>query len=298
MTHWIFILSTIWSLGLATETSPQEKAWLDWKQKTFHKHLTSATSFLNAYALESAQAHGHLYLVLGSSRSQSRWVKKKPKNFAAHAEHLGDRIRVQRKGQTLAYLNNAQGKRRRNFEIKNGAIAEVVYGKRNQKMWAYLYDPDQIKSFKGFQFYPFNQQVVVTGRFKSQKPRFVSYKTVQGDPTRVRQIGNVSFNLYGKDFYLPAYNWQPQGEAVNQVALIYTDETRGSETYGGGRELMADLPLGLKDNQEVKLDFNRTVNFYCAHSPFWHCPVGLQKHLPVAVKAGEKLPLSKIRRYR
>ncbi len=278
----------------APQISPEQQNWLRWKQKTLNKALTSPTSFLNAYALEQAQPGQSLYLELAENKKSSQWRKQKPKVVYAVAEHLGGGIRIQVKGSTLGYLQNKPKARRKNFKLPNGDVAEVVFGRRNKKLWGYLYDPKQIESFTGFRFYDYNPAAVVKGQFKKQKPRFVSYKTVQGDPTKVHQVGNVSFSINNKDYFLPAYNWQKPGESKDYVALIFTDETKGSETYAGGRELVIDMPNGLVDSTPMVLDFNKTLNFYCAHSPFWHCPVGLQKHLEVKLKAGEMLPEKKI----
>ena len=122
----------------------------------------------------------------------------------------------------------------------------------------------------------------------------ISYKTVQGDRRKVSKIGEVSFKYKGKSFNLSAYNWQKGDEEPNYFALIFSDTKAGKETYAGGREVVVKLPQGLPANGEVTLDFNRTTNFYCAHSPFWHCPTGLQQKMSVSVDAGEMLPLKKI----
>lgn len=277
------------------QVSPAEKAWLDWKKQAYEEALTSPTSFLNAYDYAQAQQGQSLSLVFDEKASKAHWQKQKPKSQALlQAEHTGARIRIQKKGKTLGYLKNKAQQRRQQIPLSFGHIAEVVFGKRNGKMWGYVYDPQQIKKFTGFRFYPFNDKALVTAQFKKQKPHFVSYKTVQGDPTKVLQVGNVSFSFQGQDYYLPAYNWQPEGEKINYIALVFTDNSRGQKTYGGGRELVIDLANGLQDKQKLSIDFNRSMNFYCAHSPFWHCPVGLQKHLNVDLKAGEMLPLKKI----
>ncbi len=274
---------------------PQQQAWEKWQEKTFSKALNSPKSFLNAFALEQAPAGESLFLVLGKLKKDTRWQKQRPKDFYAFAEHLGSKIRIQVKEATLGYVKNEHKMRRQDFVLPNGAVAEVVYGKRNQKMWAYLYDPEQVQKFSGFRFFEYNPKAIVTGLFKKQKPQFISYKTVQGDLTQVNHVGNVSFAINGKDYYLPAYNWQPPNETMNYIALIFTDETKGVETYAGGRELVIDMPNGLHDGAKVNVNFNKTMNFFCAHSPFWHCPVGLQKHLDTKINAGEKLPERKIR---
>ncbi len=286
------ILSLI--LSFAWAESFNKSDWQDWKKENYKRALSSPTSFLNAYALSQTGKGESLYLILADSRGNTKWVKKKPDKFYIHAEHLGKKIRVKKRGKTLGYLVDKPDKRRKKITLPNGAIAEVVFGKRSQKMWTYLYDPDQIKRFSGFRFYDFNPQAVVKGSLKIHPPRFVSYKTVQGDATKVNQVGNVSFHLFGKDFFLPAYNWQKKGEKITYIALVFSDEGAGVETYAGGRELVIETPAGIHQNQEITLDFNRSMNFFCAHSPFWHCPVGLQKKLEVKVNAGELLPERKI----
>ncbi|MCB0379299.1 MAG: DUF1684 domain-containing protein, partial [Bdellovibrionales bacterium] len=169
-----------------------------------------------------------------------------------------------------------------------------VLGKRVGKLWGYVYDPDQIKKFTGFRFYPFNPQAIIKGVYTQRGRQVVSYKTVQGDLTEVAKVGEVKFEWEGKSYALNAYNWQKPGEPLEYIALIFVEPTAGQETYAGGRELVIDITNGKVKKQFVTLDFNRTTNFYCAHSPFWHCPTGLQQTLDVATKAGEMLPLKKI----
>lgn len=291
MLVWLLTLGLVFAKAESSNQDPQTQ-WEEWKKETFKTALESPTSFLNAYALESSFSGKSLYLVIDKDKRKNRWLKEVPKNFYAQAEHLGEKIRIQINGNTLGYVN--KDKRRRTFELPNGAIAEVVYGRRSAKLWGYLYDPEQIKDFTGFRFYPFNIKAITHGIFKSQKPHVVSYKTVQGDPTEVTQVGNISFVLHGKEFFLPAYSWQKMGTPLKYVEVVFTDQAKGVETYGGGRSLTIDIEKGLKDGQKLQLDFNRTINFYCAHSPFWHCPTGLQKYLDVKVAAGERLPLKKI----
>ena len=265
--------------------------WQNWKSEQYKNALTSPTSFLNATQL-SFQESGSLYLVVGKTRKDTRWVKEEPKKYEIIAEHQGDRIRVQVRKKSSQYLTKQ--KRRQEIKLPNGAIAEVVFGRRVGKLWGYVYDPDQIKKFTGFRFYPFNEKAIVTGHFKKHPKKFVSYKTVQGDLTKVSKVGTVSFIFNGVETYLNAYNWQKENEALKYIALVFTDLTGGSETYAGGRELVVELEKPLKDGQKFTLDFNRTTNFYCAHSPFWHCPTGLQQKVNSAFKAGEMLPLKKI----
>ena len=185
-------------------------------------------------------------------------------------------------------------KRRFHWNLKNGAIAEVVFGRSSQKLWTYIYDPKQIQKFTGFRFYPFRAKAIVNARYKAHVPKAISYKTVQGDPRQVYSVGSLTFDLEGQRHKLTAYNWQDLDEKLKYIAVIFTDLKAGKETYGGGRELAIPLKAELKDGDVVLVDFNRTQNFYCAHTPYWHCPTGLQENLLVAVNAGEMVPLKKI----
>lgn len=284
-----------WTFLLCLASSGTQKKWEDWKTEHYKEALNSPTSFLNATSLKQALSGKSLYLVLDDSRETTKWVSQKPKKYFAQAEHLGEKIRLSINDKTYTYLTNEPKKRRKKIKLPNGAIAEVVYGRRVKKMWTYIYNPDQIKKFTGFRFYPFNEKAITKATFKKTKLKKVGYKTVQGDPTQVNKVGNVSFILNGVETYLSAYNWQKPSERLSYLALIFADQTAGKETYSGGRELVIELNEPIKDGDTLSLDFNRTMNFYCAHSPFWHCPVGLQEPLKTKVLAGEMLPLKKIR---
>lgn len=67
----------------------------------------------------------------------------------------------------------------------------------------------------------------------------------------------------------------------------FTDLTNGHETYGGGRYL--DVPMPASDADQVKLDFNRAYNPYCAYNNAFSCPMPPpENRLKVHISAGEK----------
>ena len=69
--------------------------------------------------------------------------------------------------------------------------------------------------------------------------------------------------------------------------LPFTDETNGTETYGGGRYI--DMRDGDIKDGKVVIDFNRAYNPYCAFSGGYACPKPPdENHLPMAIQAGEK----------
>ena len=280
------------NLSLGQTSTPSKEQWLQWKKKQYDKFLNEPTSFLNAYALKSITKGRRLYLNTTSDKRTTGW-QTQAKGGVASIRNQGTDALVVRPG---AKDQTVSAKRRRfHWTLTNGAIAEAVYGSSSNKVWAYLYDPEQIKKFTGFRFYPFDPKAIVKGVWNSwARSKPISYRTVQGDSREVFQVGEVTATLRGKSLNFKAYNWQDPEEELKYVALIFTDLTGGVETYGGGRELIVPFDKPLKDKSPMVLDFNRTNNFYCAHSPFWHCPVGLQQKVDVAVKAGEMNPLKKI----
>ena len=287
----LFCLIVVTS-SVAFANSYDQSSWERWKKDTYSSYQSDPKSFLNATSLAFAGGQQRLYLKESSSLEQTRWSRTPVKGFVAVAKNLRTKGLLTRAGKKDQQVDAAT--KRFDWKLKNGGIAEVVYGSSSQKVWGYIYDPEQIKKFSGFRFYPFNRSAVVAGEFRPAESKPVSYRTVQGDHRQVYVVGQVSFTLHGKSFRLPAYNWQPPDEKINYIALIYTDTQAGRETYGGGRELVVNLAKPPTGKTQLTLDFNRTSNFYCAHSPFWHCPTGLQKPLTVAVKAGEMLPIKKI----
>lgn len=77
------------------------------------------------------------------------------------------------------------------------------------------------------------------------------------------------------------------------VFIPFRDATNRAETYGGGRYLLDTVKgadLG-NEGDRLVLDFNFAYHPSCVHSPRWSCPLAPPaNHLPVAVRAGERLP--------
>lgn len=80
------------------------------------------------------------------------------------------------------------------------------------------------------------------------------------------------------------------------VFLPFGDPTNRQETYGGGRYLLDTIKgadLGTDAAGRVILDFNFAYNPSCAYSDAYVCPLAPEANrLPVAIRAGEKAPLS------
>jgi hypothetical protein len=106
-----------------------------------------------------------------------------------------------------------------------------------------------------------------------------------GPPQTFPFPGSLVFSIKGQTLRLDVAFEDGDDESF---FIMFTDETSGTETYGAGRQLYADLP----DEQGITiLDFNKAYNWPCVFTEFATCPIApRQNHLPVRVEAGEMLP--------
>lgn len=111
---------------------------------------------------------------------------------------------------------------------------------------------------------------------------------------RYRRIGTLVFEIEGQGCHLTVLSLVQYGGGL---FVPFRDTTSGHETYGGGRYLFdtAKDTDGLvfeitPGSSDVVVDFNFAYNASCAYSPRWACPLAPpENHLPVAVRAGEKI---------
>jgi uncharacterized protein (DUF1684 family) len=137
------------------------------------------------------------------------------------------------------------------------------------------------KEFTGLAWYPVDPAWRVTARFvPHEAPRRLRVGSTIGEPQEFESPGWLDFELKGRKLRL-----EPAAEG-RQLFIIFKDLTSGKTTYPAGRFLYADWP---QDGQ-VTLDFNKAYNPPCAFTPYTTCPLPPQQnHLPVAIKAGEKM---------
>lgn len=285
LTLLLFLSSSIF----ATEFT--KTAWSQWKSEHHKKYTEGPTSYLNATGMAQLNQKGELYLPSGLSKEKTLWTKKKIKNFAA-------KVVLSKEGQALLIRPHFKpqkiGHERFYWDSKNGIKARLSIGRTSKKLWAYTFDPEQIKKFSGFRFFPFNPKAIVKAYFERTPTKVIDFKTYQNDTSKVRIVGEVTFSFEKKTIKLPAYNWEQDKEQLSYIALIFTEPSSPKFTYAGGRELIFKFSDKGSESQRITLDFNRTINFYCAHSPLWHCPVGLDTKISQSFYAGEMLPKEKI----
>ena len=137
------------------------------------------------------------------------------------------------------------------------------------------------RSFRGFEWFPIQDQYRVTGRFiKDSGPHEVKAPNQLGDEDTMQTEGVVEFSIAGATVRLRPMTTRPK-----RFWFIFRDGTSGKETYETARFLYSDL----RDDGTTVLDFNEAYNPPCAFNPYTTCPIPLpENRLKVRIPAGEK----------
>ena len=144
------------------------------------------------------------------------------------------------------------------------------------------------KAFQGISYFPIDPRLRVEGTLEPYpSPREVEVPSAQGPAQKMLAPGLVRFAV-GPDSKAEALEPYVEGPEDTTYFFVFRDQTAGTETYGAGRFLYADVP---KEGKKVILDFNRATNPPCAFTAFATCPLPTQRNdLPVRIEAGEKAP--------
>jgi len=128
----------------------------------------------------------------------------------------------------------------------------------------------------------------VTATFKAREGKAFAMRTSTDRLPTYQAVGQLRFVLNGRKLRLSVYrnpDLSARPEYADDLFVPFTDLTNGDSTYGGGRYLDLEGPLG----NTVELDFNKAYNPYCAYGGKYSCPIPpAENHLPVAVEAGVK----------
>ncbi|MBT8268700.1 MAG: DUF1684 domain-containing protein, partial [Bacteroidia bacterium] len=103
-----------------------------------------------------------------------------------------------------------------------------------------------VSRFNGYEWFPLNPDFIFNAEFtyfKDKKEEEV--KSQLGVNATTTFIGTVEFDYNGKSYTLHV--------GQNGFTMV-SDDTSGSDSYGGGRYIYLDLP---EDNGPVTLDFNK-----------------------------------------
>ncbi|MBY5992176.1 DUF1684 domain-containing protein [Ferrimonas balearica] len=272
-------------LGCQPSLTPQQQAaegrWQSWLEEQNRSARDPKTSFLNIRDAMYLAPGQSAYLDSQASPERIRWHDEASEGDLG-LTHQGA-VAALKLGEHQATL--AVGEE---WPLTEGLFLTV--GRlHNEGLRAFVRDPNhpRVRDFPGYRYYPYNPEAAVTARFEPGEPKTVTFQTIRGLKNQLVRVGQVHFPWQGESVSLSAYH--PTGEApLEALVFLFKDGTNGDETYGGGRELLVDLPSG--PAEPFTLDFNYTVNLYCAHSTFWNCPVLWDPPLAIEVAAGEQLP--------
>ena len=144
-------------------------------------------------------------------------------------------------------------------------------------------------NFAGLRFFPVDTKWRTTGTFtKFETPLKMAIPTVIGTVDTFPCPGEVSFVIGDSTVKLLAMTEQG---SEDKLYFMFSDETSGRETYGAGRQLYSPLPDSVGN---VDLDFNQSINWPCAYTPYATCPIPPSRnHLKIRIEAGEQLYLGK-----
>ncbi len=164
--------------------------------------------------------------------------------------------------------------------VEAGPIHLMVINRGGKAMLrAWDVDSPSLKAFKGFKYFPVNPAFNVEASFiPYDPPRIFTVTDVIGSQHESSMLGEVHFNLDGKDLVLQVEDAEDEG------LISFVDETRKDLTYPGGRLLTLPKPL----IETFRLDFNAALNWPCAYTPWATCPLPPKENfLPVRIEAGE-----------
>ncbi len=149
---------------------------------------------------------------------------------------------------------------------------------------------DKIQDFEGLPFFSVNEKYRVTAKFEKLPPELlVSLKTSDKRLRDYERFAIATFELEGKQFQLTLFKSTAKVITPgyeNSLFLPFTDQSNGKETYGGGRYMDVEIPIG----DTIIIDFNKAYNPYCAYSDRYSCPIPPQENdLQISILSGVKI---------
>ena len=183
-----------------------------------------------------------------------------------------------------------------NSQDKRPLIGETEY---QQKLNAVFKDASKsplknkdLKSFKGLDFFPVDSSYIIIASIeKTPDTPFLGMVTNTEEKSYYRKFGILTLTLKDKEMQLTLYESLEESENPvfeDYLFLPFTDETSGSDSYGGGR-YMDVFKSKINTNGTLELNFNNTYNPYCAYNDDYSCPLTPRdNHLSMEILAGVK----------
>lgn len=141
--------------------------------------------------------------------------------------------------------------------------------------------------FAGLKYYPIDLNLRFEGsivRYDSLVPDTII--GTKGDLRPAVKYGYFPFEYRGETYRLQIFKILRDNPAYQKYLFLgFTDQTGGTETYGGGRY----IDLVENDENHYVIDFNQAYNPWCAYNPNYSCAIpSKENRLSFAVTAGEK----------
>lgn len=144
-----------------------------------------------------------------------------------------------------------------------------------------------LATFKSLDFYPVKKKYRVAAKFTRTKDAvpFKMKTTTDREPEYVK-YGEVQFEINGKKIKVGLYQslrLKEKEEYKDYLFLPFRDLTSGKTSYGGGRYVDLEIPVG----DTIIIDFNKSYNPYCAYNHKYSCVVPpAENFINVEIKAG------------
>ena len=138
--------------------------------------------------------------------------------------------------------------------------------------------------FRGVPVFDYDPKWVIEAHWEPYpEPREVPISTANPLVDGIhRSAGEIVFHHHGHEYRLQA----EQGR-LGDLTITFHDETNG-KTTDDWRKVSTAKP---RPDGSVIIDFNRTINYPSAFTPYGTCPMPVRDNsLDLAVEAGEKMP--------
>jgi uncharacterized protein (DUF1684 family) len=193
-------------------------------------------------------------------------------------------------GQAVSTADLDANKSRPSAKLSVGRLQLFYRLSADLERRVFISDPrsPNFASFHGLDWFPIDAGWRIQGRFvPHQSPQKITYENALGGSNIANSPGDVLFTRNGRQYRLEV------GNVNNGLVVLFSDETSGKSTYGGGRTLQIEKG----DGDAVTLDFNQAVNQPCAVNPYTACSLSpSQNRLTFQVTAGEKIPRIRVER--
>lgn len=178
------------------------------------------------------------------------------------------------------------------YAQKDVAAAEKFQSELNKSYADSLKSPllkDDLKHFKGLDFYPIDEKYIVEAIFiRTKKEKSFKMKTTTSRTPIYKKYGELHFSIDGKELKLNVYqnvDLKKKPGYEDYLFLPFSDLTCGKDSYIGGRYIDMRIPK----SEKVIIDFNQAYNPYCAYNYEYSCPiVPLENDLDIEINAGVK----------